>query len=85
MTKPKTRGSSVTAFILIGTVEGALDKVLQELRKLPGSPQAYVVTGPYDIVAELKAPTATALGDLIVTRIRNIPGVSSTLTCVVVG
>lgn len=76
---------AVTAYVLIGTVSGKETVVLKAVRAVRGVSQANAVTGPYDIVARVEGGDAETLGNTIMTKIRSITGVTSTLTCMVVG
>jgi DNA-binding Lrp family transcriptional regulator len=42
------------------------------------------VTGPYDVIARVEAGTVDELGQLVLSRIQDIKGITRTLTCTVV-
>jgi len=72
----------VKAYILI-TVETALTKdVLEHLRRLKEAVEVHEVLGPYDIVVELETPRFEDVTTILRQKIRPIPGVRNTLTCV---
>jgi DNA-binding Lrp family transcriptional regulator len=41
------------------------------------------ITGPYDVIATIQAPSLDQLGRLVVSRIQVVDGVTRTLTCMV--
>jgi DNA-binding Lrp family transcriptional regulator len=45
---------------------------------------AHTVTGPFDIILLVEAKTLQELGDVILSKIRGVDGVSRTMTCVTV-
>ena len=42
------------------------------------------VTGPYDVIAGVEAPTMNDLGRMVVRDIQQIEGITRTITCPVV-
>ncbi len=79
------RKVAVAAYVLIGTAPGKETAVLKAVEGVRGVTSAEGVTGPYDIIARVEGSDAKALGTTIMTKIRSLAGVTSTLTCVVVG
>ena len=51
---------------------------------LDGVQVAEDITGPYDIIAKIQAPSLDQLGRLVVSRIQVVDGVTRTLTCTVI-
>jgi DNA-binding Lrp family transcriptional regulator len=74
----------VQAYILIQTEVGKSSDVSVEIRQLPGVTLAEDVTGPYDVIARIQAPTVDELGQLVISRIQDVKGITRTLTCTVV-
>jgi len=72
------------AIVLINTNIGTEEEVMNELLKIEGVSEAYIVYGVYDIVVKIKAPTTEALKEIISSKIRKISNVRSTLTMIVV-
>ncbi|MFN3267722.1 MAG: Lrp/AsnC family transcriptional regulator [Zestosphaera sp.] len=72
------------AVVLINTNIGTEEEVMNELLKIEGVSEAYIVYGVYDIVVKIKAPTTEALKEIISSKIRKISNVRSTLTMIVV-
>jgi DNA-binding Lrp family transcriptional regulator len=46
-----------------------------------GVTEAYVVSGPYDVIARVEADGLDQLGQLVVSNIQAAEGVTRTLTC----
>ena len=75
--------SDVSAYILIQTVVSAA-QVAQEIRSIDGVESADDVSGPYDVIARVAAPDMDTLGQLVVSRIQAVEGITRTLTCPIV-
>ncbi|MFB0560664.1 MAG: Lrp/AsnC family transcriptional regulator [Candidatus Lokiarchaeia archaeon] len=71
------------AFVLINTEPANEEKVLQEVAKIEGIEEAYILYGVYDILAKIKTESMENLKQTIIWQIRKIEGVVSTLTLIV--
>ena len=74
----------VQAYILIQTEVGRASQVAQEITGISGVTLADYVTGPYDVIARVEAVGVDELGQLVIARIQDVPGITRTLTCTVV-
>lgn len=74
----------VEAYVLVQTEQGRMAEIAERLAKLDQVSAADVVTGPYDVVATIEADDIDAVGQLIVSDVQTVPGVTRTLTCPVV-
>lgn len=74
----------VQAYILIQTGVGQAAGVTREIAAIPGVADAVDVTGPYDVIARVEATSVDDLGQLVVAKIQDVPGVTRTLTCTIV-
>jgi DNA-binding Lrp family transcriptional regulator len=74
----------VQAYILIQTEVGQAAEVAREIAQLAGVTLAEDVTGPYDVIARVEAPSMDELGHLVVARIQDVKGITRTLSCTVV-
>jgi DNA-binding Lrp family transcriptional regulator len=74
----------VTAFVLIQAEVGTAGQVAGAAAEIDGVQQAQPVTGPYDVIVRAEAQSIDDLGQLVVSRIQAINGVTRTLTCPVV-
>jgi DNA-binding Lrp family transcriptional regulator len=75
---------TVSAYILIQTEVGKAAQVAEEVAAIDGIASAEDVTGPYDVIARANAQTVDELGQMVVSRVQMIPGITRTLTCPVV-
>jgi DNA-binding Lrp family transcriptional regulator len=75
---------SVSAYILIQTEVGKAAQVATEVGAIEGVVSAEDVTGPYDVIARAAAETVDELGQMVVSRVQMIEGITRTLTCPVV-
>jgi len=73
----------VIAYVLISTEIGAEGRVLDRLQGFPEIEEAYIIYGIYDILVKINLKDESKLRE-IVTKIRRIEGVKSTLTIQVV-
>lgn len=74
---------SVQAYVLIQTAVNAAH-VAGEIRGLTGVESADDVSGPYDVIVRVSADDMDSLGQLVVTRIQSVEGITRTLTCPIV-
>ena len=74
----------LSAYVLIQTGVGKVAHVAQALGDVDGVQVAEDITGPYDIIAKIQAPSLDQLGRLVVSRIQVVDGVTRTLTCMVI-
>lgn len=74
----------IKAFILVQTEVGASAQVTSAIGELPGVVSADNVAGPYDVIAEVQAPTVGELGREVISRVQAIPRITRTTTCTVV-
>lgn len=74
----------VNAYILIQTEVGKAASVASEIAGIPGVTSSEDVTGPYDVIVRAEADDVDSLGQLVVAKIQNVPGITRTLTCPVV-
>jgi DNA-binding Lrp family transcriptional regulator len=74
----------LSAYVLILTEIGKVAYVAQALSDVDGVQEAKDITGPYDIIAKIQAPSLDQLGRLIASRIQVADGVTRTLTCMVI-
>ena len=69
------------AFILLETTPGTIRDVASMLREIEELHTVDLVTGPHDIIVVLDTPDVESLGNLLAEKIRTIPGVVRTTTC----
>lgn len=74
----------VQAYILIQTEVGKAASVAGTIAGITGVALAEDVTGPYDVIARVEAPSVDELGKLVIAKIQDVEGITRTLTCTVV-
>jgi len=74
----------VQAYILIQTEVGKAAVVARDVAQISGVTLAEDVTGPYDVIARVEAPSVDELGQLVIAKIQDVKGITRTLTCTVV-
>lgn len=74
----------VQAYILVQTEVGKSSTVARAIAALEGVASAEDVTGPYDVIARIEAPTVDDLGRLVIAKIQEVPHITRTTTCTVV-
>jgi DNA-binding Lrp family transcriptional regulator len=75
---------SVTAYVLIQTEVGRAEKVATAARDIPGVVTADNVAGPYDVIVKTEADSLDELGQLVVSAIQKVDGITRTFTCPIV-
>jgi len=75
---------AVSAYVLIRVEADKTKSVFETLAKLNEVKTAHTVTGPFDIILLVEGKTLQELGDMILTKIRGVEGISRTMTCVTV-
>jgi Lrp/AsnC family leucine-responsive transcriptional regulator len=82
----KKVGLPICAYIFINVDYSKIesqDAVAKQIRLLPHVMDVCIVSGEIDIIAKIRASDVDDLSDSIVERLRNIKGVSRTVTSVV--
>ncbi len=74
----------VRAFVLIQTKAGELGRVADQVGAIEGVGSSVAVTGPYDVIAQVEAESIDALGEMVISRIQAVEGITRTITCSVV-
>jgi len=73
-----------TAFVLVNSEIGSENKVLEAVKQIPVVQEAYIVYGVYDIILRVSGSSMDELKGMILTNIRGLENVRSTLTMIVV-
>lgn len=72
----------VRAHIMVNVSTGQSSSLVRELRRMPSILRAYAVSGIYDLIVVAEADSTEDL-DEVLDRVRELDGVESTLTSVV--
>lgn len=73
-----------TLYLLVETEVGRLEDVLKRLKAVPNVVEVEAVTGPFDLIVKVQAEHINAALDIVMTRIRKVPGIKGTETLVTV-
>ena len=73
-----------TLYLLIETEVGRLEEVAQRVRGIPNVVEVQGVTGPFDLIVKLEAPHINQALDVVMNKIRRVPGIKGTETLVTV-
>ena len=68
------------AYVLLTVDPARTEEVVKRLRTIPGA-LVREVLGPYDVVVEVENDTTVDITSVVQSKIRIIPGVTSTITC----
>ena len=71
------------AFILVNVDAGKEKEIIQELRAIGNVRGVYFVYGVYDIVVKIETQSQKQLKDIITWKIRQLEGIRSTQTLMV--
>jgi DNA-binding Lrp family transcriptional regulator len=69
-----------TAYVLINCELGSEERVFSQLKAISKIKETRGVFGAYDIVTKIEASSADLVNDIIVTKIRGMDRIRSTLT-----
>jgi len=67
-------------FVLISAAPGKEKDVFTEIQKIKEVVELHPLFGEYDLIVKLDAPDFNRLGEIVVDKIRKIPGVIDTKT-----
>ena len=68
------------AFVLLRVEPGKLEQVANAVMEIEGVSEVHSVTGPFDLLVKLYAPSYDDFGDLIPGRLQKVPGIRDTET-----
>ncbi len=76
---------SIRAYLLIETLPGTSDDVLDHLKSLEQTVQVDRVTGPYDIICVIETSSLDDLGEIVRDHVHTLGGVVRTMSCMRLG
>jgi DNA-binding Lrp family transcriptional regulator len=68
------------AFVLLRVEPGRLEEVANAVMEIDGVSEVHSITGPFDLLVKLYAPSYDDFGDLIPDRLQKVPGIRDTET-----
>jgi DNA-binding Lrp family transcriptional regulator len=75
----------ISAVVLVTTESGSSqDHILENLRNIEGVEEAHALYGLYDLIIKIKAQTIEKIKETIKLRIRQMAGVTSSLTLMII-
>jgi DNA-binding Lrp family transcriptional regulator len=74
----------ISAVVLVNTDLGVQDQVAKSIKLVEGVQEAHALYGVYDLLVKVKAVSLDKLKEIIKLRIRQIAGVTSSLTLMVI-
>jgi DNA-binding Lrp family transcriptional regulator len=73
-----------TAYIFINCTLGSEENIIKEIATIPEVKEVRGTYGIHDIFVKVKSDTMESLNHIIITKIRRISGVTSTMTMVAI-
>jgi DNA-binding Lrp family transcriptional regulator len=73
-----------TAYIFINCTLGSEENIIKEIATIPEVKEVRGTYGVHDIFVKVKSDTRESLNHIIITKIRRISGITSTVTMVVI-
>jgi DNA-binding Lrp family transcriptional regulator len=73
-----------TAYILVNCTLGSEEKIIDEIAKLSDVKEVRGTYGVHDVFVKVKSENTETMNHTITNRIRKIPGITSTVTLVVI-
>lgn len=73
-----------TAYILVNCTLGSEEKIITEIAKLPDVKEVRGTYGVHDVFVKVKSDNTESMNHTITNRIRKVPGITSTVTLVVI-
>jgi DNA-binding Lrp family transcriptional regulator len=73
-----------TAYILVNCTVGSEEKVIAEISKISDIKEVRGTYGVHDVFVKVKSVNTEAMNHTITNKIRKIPGITSTVTLVVI-
>lgn len=80
----KEEGYMISAIVLVNTDLDSQDKVIESLKLVEGVEEAHALYGVYDLLIKIKAISFDKLKEIIKLRIKQLAGVTSSLTLMIV-
>lgn len=74
----------ISAVVLVNTKIGEENQVLEKIKKVEGVEEAHALWGIYDLMVKVKAQTIDKLKVIIKSHLRQVSGVSTVLTLMIV-
>lgn len=73
-----------TLYLLVETEVNRLEEVMRRIQAIPNVVEVEAVTGPFDLIVKIRATHINEALDVVVHRVRKVPGIKGTETLVTV-
>jgi DNA-binding Lrp family transcriptional regulator len=73
-----------TLYLLVETEMNRLEEVMRKIKAIPHVVEVEAVTGPFDLIVKVRADHINEALDIVIHKIRKIPGIKGTETLVTV-
>ena len=73
-----------TAYVLVNCTIGSEVKIINEIAKLSDVKEVRGTYGVHDIFVKVKSDNVETMNHTITTKVRRVPGITSTVTLVVI-
>ena len=73
-----------TAYILVNCTLGSEEKIISELTNLPDVKEVRGTYGVHDVFVKVRSNDTESMNNTITNKIRYVPGITSTVTLVVI-
>jgi DNA-binding Lrp family transcriptional regulator len=73
-----------TAYILVNCTLGSEEKIIGELTNLPDVKEVRGTYGVHDVFVKVRSNDTESMNNTITNKIRKVPGITSTVTLVVI-
>ena len=73
-----------TAYILVNCTPGSEEEIIAKILKIPDIKEVRGIYGVHDIFAKVKSESIEAMNYTITNKIRKIPGITSTVTLLII-
>ncbi len=68
------------AFVLVRCELGRIEEVANKVMEIDGVSEVHSITGPFDLLVKLYAPSVEEFGEIIPDRLQRVPGIRETET-----
>lgn len=77
-------GLGVKAYILVSFRSDGIDQhqLAEQIAKMDSVYEVSLISGEWDIIVKVRAPSVEAIGRLVIDKLRSMKGVEKTQTCV---
>lgn len=75
---------AASAYVLVSLSGPQTKLALNNIRKIKGVKSAHIVAGPFDLIMHVEGKSLEEIGELVISKVRKMSGVTNTVTCYVV-